>query len=85
MDIQNIPTSNQLRAARQLLKLTQSQFAKMAKVSVSSLKKYESAHDGALIFSIVSYVVVEKILNFCTEKNIKFVCDDSVRGVLIEL
>ena len=84
MEFLNVPTSNQIRAARQLLDLTQMQFASEANVSVSSLKKYENAELDIQILSILSYSIVSKILSYCAKKNIKFIFDECEFGVLIQ-
>ena len=67
-----IPNSQQVRAARALLGLTQAEISKIAGIALSTIKKYEALGGDEEPLLQLSFRTVEKLVNFYKEQGVEF-------------
>ena len=79
-----IPKSAQIRAARALLGVTQIDCAKMAKIALSSLKKYEALPNNEEPLRQMRFDTIEKLVAFYEGCGVQFVTTDENVSVIIQ-
>ena len=79
-----IPKSAQVRAARALLGVTQTDCAKMAKIALSSLKKYEALPNSEEPLRQMRFDTIDKLVGFYEGCGVQFVTTDENVAVIIQ-
>ena len=84
MDVRvQLPSGNQIKAARSLLNLTQDDCAKYSGVSLSTLKKYENINNNELVLKHIRYDKVMLILNYFESVDVQFANAEDRIGVYL--